>query len=84
MKRHKEADDLASRLTNAATAPLIALESGAGVHKRKGVDTVPVFLRISRRLYERLDEAAIARTREKGRGVTVQQVIIDILERNEP
>jgi hypothetical protein len=41
--------------------------------------TVPVFLRISQVLYEQYDEEAVRRTKQTGRGVTVQQVILDRL-----
>jgi|GEM_PF-2315356 hypothetical protein len=45
--------------------------------------TVPVFLRMSNTLYEEYDREAVRRTKATGRGVTVQQVILDRLEKNE-
>jgi hypothetical protein len=44
--------------------------------------TVPVFLRMSNTLYEEYDREAVRRTKATGRGVTVQQVILDRLEKN--
>lgn len=41
--------------------------------------SVSVFLRLSQPLFERYDQEAMRRTRETGRGVTVQQVILDRL-----
>lgn len=97
MKKPKDVADLASRLANAATTPLVlsaptvapgvtaeptapaavaAMETRRKAPKRT---TVPVFLRISQALYDRYDEEAVKRTKETGRGVTVQQVILDRL-----
>jgi hypothetical protein len=42
--------------------------------------TIPLFLRLSPELFERYDGEAVRRTKETGRGVTVQQVILDRLE----
>jgi hypothetical protein len=42
--------------------------------------TVPVFLRMSETLFEEYDREAVRRTKATGRGVTVQQVILDRLE----
>ncbi len=97
MKKPKDVADLANRLVNAATTPLVvsapsgapgaavepaapAVTAGPG-KRRKAPNraTVPVFLRISQALYERYDEEAVRRTKETGRGVTVQQVILDRL-----
>jgi hypothetical protein len=38
-----------------------------------------VFLRLSQDLYDQYDEEAVRRTKATGRGVTVQQVILDRL-----
>ncbi len=89
MKKAKNVVDLAGRLTNAATAPLLHVAPVAEIKevqakprqpakvKRRGVS---VFLRLSPELFARMDAEAVARTKAKGRGVTVQQVIIDKLE----
>jgi hypothetical protein len=94
MKKPKDVADLASRLASAASTPLVApppvetapvapkapLRTAAPV-KRKAPQrsTVPVFLRISQDLYDQYDDEAVRRTKATGRGVTVQQVIIDKL-----
>ena len=44
-----------------------------------GVGTAPVYLRVPNPLHERLEAIAMERTRETGKGVSVQQVIIDLL-----
>ncbi len=41
--------------------------------------TVPVFLRMSETLFAEYDQEAVRRTKATGRGVTVQQVILDRL-----
>lgn len=60
--------------------PATATAGEAGKRKPPNRSTVPVFLRLSQNLYERYDEEAVRRTRATGRGVTVQQVILDRLE----
>jgi hypothetical protein len=60
--------------------PATATAREAGKRKPPNRSTVPVFLRLSQNLYERYDEEAVRRTRATGRGVTVQQVILDRLE----
>jgi hypothetical protein len=50
--------------------------------KARNRGTVPVFLRMSNTLYEEYDKEAVRRTKATGRGVTVQQVILDRLEKN--
>jgi 3-oxoacyl-ACP reductase-like protein len=94
MKKPKDVTDLASRLASAAATPLVApapapiapaaVEAAPAVlpeKRRKAPNraTVPVFLRISQMLYEQCDEEAVRRTKQTGRGVTVQQVILDRL-----
>ena len=44
-----------------------------------GVGTAPVYLRLPNPLHERLEAIAMERTRETGKGVSIQQVIIDVL-----
>lgn len=101
MKKPKDVADLANRLANAATTPLVVsvpaiepeaagetVSSPPATHEKRGKApkraTVPVFLRISQTLYERYDEEAVRRTKETGRGVTVQQVILDRLAEGRP
>lgn len=94
MKKPRDIQELASRLTTAVTAPLVApgpasvaqpvneappAELPEKRRKAPNRSTVSVFLRISQTLYEQYDAEAVRRTRETGRGVTVQQVILDRL-----
>ena len=102
MKKPKDVVELASRLANAATTPLVApfqiseaplpvtaprpIEKAAAPaalpeksRKAPNRATVPVFLRLSQTLYAQYDAEAVRRTKETGRGVTVQQVILDRL-----
>jgi hypothetical protein len=89
MKRQKNAEELAARLTAGAIAPLQtvtpaveepAVKETQGSKGKKA--TVAVFLRLPETLHNHLDAKAIARTKELGRGVSVQQVILEILERD--
>ncbi len=85
MKKSKDVADLSARLTNAVTAPLVQVapvEGKAQDKPRKQVKRrgVSVFLRLPEPLFARMDAEAVARTKAKGRGVTVQQVIIAKLE----
>jgi len=95
MKKPKDVTELASRLSSAASTPLVAappasftsqaeepasIAREAGKRKAPNRSTVPVFLRLSQNLYEQYDEEAVRRTKATGRGVTVQQVILDRLE----
>lgn len=96
MKKPKDVAELASRLANAASTPLMApvpiasapvdsvsSEAASILKPRKKAPnrgTVPVFLRMSQTMYEEYDREAVRRTKATGRGVTVQQVILDRLE----
>jgi hypothetical protein len=91
MKKPKDVTELASRLASAATTPLVApapaptaVEASPAVlpEKRRKTPkrgTVAVFLRLPQTKYEEYDEEAVRRTKETGRGVSVQQVILDRL-----
>lgn len=89
MKKPKDITDLASRLSNAATTPLVASipaavsEAGSEVHEKRRKapkrGSVSVFLRVPPELFRQFDEEAVNRTKATGRGVTVQQVILDKL-----
>lgn len=101
MKKPKDVAELASRLSSAASTPLVAPapafeapEASAPVVQRTQErkpqsqpktrtgprrSTVSVFLRLSQPLYEQYDQEAVRRTKATGRGVTVQQVILDRL-----
>jgi hypothetical protein len=94
MKKPKDVTELASRLASAAATPLVApapaptapaaVEVSPAVlpEKRRKAPkrgTVAVFLRLPQTKYEEYDEEAVRRTKETGRGVSVQQVILDRL-----
>jgi hypothetical protein len=87
MKKPKDITDLASRLSNAAATPLVqsapeatAVESlRERPRKTPNRGSVSVFLRVPPELYKQFDDEAVSRTKATGRGVTVQQVILDKL-----
>lgn len=81
MRKAQGVDDLASRLTEAATAPLlapapVAQDRPARVKKSASVS---VFLRLPSDLHARIEGEAISRTKASGKGVTVQQIIVEKL-----
>jgi hypothetical protein len=94
MKKPKDITDLANRLASAASTPLVAPASppvapvedmpmlaARPTKQRRAANrsTIPVFLRLSETLYDQYDSEAVRRTKETGRGVTVQQVILERL-----
>lgn len=95
MKKPKDIANLASRLTDAATAPLVQAspvpptaaapqpQPQPRTVKAKKRGTVSVFLRLPPDLFTRIDAEAVNRTKATGRGVTVQQVILDKLSGGE-
>jgi hypothetical protein len=81
MRKPADVDDLASRLTQAATAPLIparAETTERAAKPRKGA-SVSVFLRLPADLHANLETEAMNRTKATGKGVTVQQIIVEKL-----
>jgi len=85
MKKPKDVPELASRLASAATTPLVTTEQSpteTQPKSRKGPkrSSVSVFLRLPAELYKHYDAEAVNRTKATGRGVTVQQVILDRLK----
>jgi hypothetical protein len=84
MKKAQDVEDLAGRLSEAAATPLlpaapVARERPAKTTRKTG--SVSVFLRLPSDLHSRLESEAVARTKASGKGVTVQQVILDKLTR---
>ena len=88
MKKPKDVTDLASRLSQAATTPLVpvvpaaiqkSVETPVKPRKAPNRGSVSVFLRVPPELFKQFDEEAMSRTKATGRGVTVQQVILDKL-----
>jgi hypothetical protein len=95
MKPNRDANELAARLGAAASKPVPLPEMAAQpvanqeartqVPKQKASktrsDTVGITLRPSRALLSRYTLAAAERTRQEGRVVSAQEVMIEILER---
>jgi hypothetical protein len=84
MKKPKDIPELASRLSNAATTPLVTPRQETNEVQEKPRKapkrgSVSLFLRIPPELFKQFDEEAVTRTKATGRGVTVQQVILDKL-----
>jgi hypothetical protein len=99
MKKPKDVTELATRLANANATPLVAQVPAPTMPEAREAQalqppkqrrnapnrgSVAVFLRLSQDLYDSYDAEAVRRTREKGRGVTVQQVILDRLAEAQP
>lgn len=78
MKKRPDVDALAASLSTAAAKPL--QEAPA---KKSKVEVKQVFLRLPLDLFEQLDAQAVAQTKATGRGVSIQQVIIDKLRGGE-
>jgi hypothetical protein len=82
MKKPTDIQGLAERLSGAAATPVGAIavtdikQPRAIAQKRSSVS---VFLRLSPELFAKVDAEAMNRTKATGRGVTVQQVILDKL-----
>ena len=91
MKKRHDVDELAKQLTTAVTTPLQKAVQGESpetietrpAQKKQKSDAIPVFLRLPAAMYKHFDAIAIARTKETGRGISVQQVIIEQLERSQ-
>lgn len=97
MKKPKDVSDLAARLTAGATKPLQTIapavtpaagtttvdESAPAAANTTGKrSSVSVFLRLPSSLHGRVADIATERTKQTGKGVTVQQIILEYLERS--
>lgn len=84
MKKPANVEDLTAKLSAAATAPLVAAPQEDAAPKvraqRKKEASIPLFVRLPGKLHARYEAEAVARTKASGKGVTVQQVIIEKLE----
>lgn len=94
MKKRHDVEELAKQLTTAAVTPLqkivqpapapipevVAAPAPVAAKKKAKNTAVPVFLRLPATMYQHFDNIAVARTKKTGRGVSVQQVIIEQLE----
>jgi hypothetical protein len=65
----------------AAKQPEKPASAAQRVRKVPNRRSVSVFLRMNGQLYEEYDQEAVRRTKATGRGVTVQQVILEKLEK---
>jgi len=79
MKKPAQIENLADRLTAAATTPALTITKPASPKAVKGAGSMSVFLRVPADIYDRLKEEATSRTKATGEGVTVQQVILSKL-----
>jgi hypothetical protein len=82
MQKPKNVQDLATTLRTAASTPLQPTpQLGAVPKAEKPVKvkaaSVAVFVRVPRDLFAKLEAEAVARTKETGKGVTVQQIILE-------
>ncbi len=84
MRKPTNVEDLAAKLSAAAHAPLVAPPQDEAAPKPRPQRTreasVPVFIRLPGKLHARYEAEAVARTKVSGKGVTIQQVIIEKLE----
>lgn len=93
MKRPKDVAELEASLHKAATTPLVApaavIEAEAAPpatmtriekpKKPRKESTAPLLLRLPQTLYDDFDGEAVKRTKATGRGVSIQQIIIERL-----
>jgi hypothetical protein len=81
MKRPANVADLTASLTAAAQAPLVrSAPEPANEPQPKRGGSKAVFLRMPDGLHARYEAEAVARTKATGKGVTVQQVMLEKLE----
>ncbi len=98
MKKHRDADALAARISAAASQPAGALSSPQlsepqshivpaktdrqrSRAKQNDPDTVPITLRPSSSLLNKYVLKASERTREEGRVISAQHIMLEVLER---
>lgn len=82
MKKLKDVSDLAASLTAAATAPLVAVQPPAAKRKT-AADTQQMTLRPARTLVARYVDLAAERSKQLGRTVSAQEVMLEVLERGQ-
>ena len=81
MKAAKGVTDLAATLSAAASAPLVAKPAAKAAKNTAGEGgTMQMTLRPSRSLYARYVGQAAERSKEEGRSVSVQEVMLEVLE----
>ena len=86
MKRPADVEDLTARLKTASSAPLVQPSPQIArsteenpTRAKKAAASKPVFLRVPGELYGQYEAEATKRTRATGKGVTVQQVMLEKL-----
>ena len=83
MKTPRDIPDLGAKLTQAATAPLQSTTTTLRVVEKPKAPaktgSVSVFLRVPAEQHAKLADEATARTKATGKGVTVQQIILERL-----
>lgn len=87
MKKSKDVNDLAASLTAAATAPLVQMQAAPAVPQSKNpaTPTQQLTLRAPRDLVARYVDLAAERSKQIGRTVSAQAVMLEVLERaNQP
>jgi hypothetical protein len=84
LKKSKDVADLAASLTAAATAPLVSVQTPPQAVKRKPVaETLQITLRPARTLMARYVDLAAERSKQLGRTVSAQEIMLEVLERVE-
>jgi hypothetical protein len=78
MKKPATVEDLTASLTAAAATPLVKGPQERPQRQKKA--SVSLFLRLPAELHARYEAEAVARTKASGKGVTVQQVMIEKLD----
>ena len=86
MKKLRSVEDLGANLTAAAVTPLVApaqpaQATSAPAKKRAAAETQQMTLRPKTALVARYVDLAAERSKQLGRTVTAQQVMLEVLER---
>lgn len=83
MKKSKDVNDLAASLTAAATAPLVPIQAAPAAprSKKPATTTQQLTLRAPRELVARYVGLAAERSKQIGRTVSAQAVMLEVLER---
>lgn len=80
MKKSKDVNDLAASLTAAATAPLVPIQAATPRLKKPAVTvTQQMTLRAPRELVARYVDLAAERSKQLGRTVSAQAVMLEVL-----